>query len=31
MERLGEYEETGEVLPCPLIDPYRGGRAARAE
>ena len=25
LERLREYEETGDALPCPLIDPYREG------
>jgi len=25
LERLREYEETGDALPCPLIDPYLEG------
>jgi len=25
LERLGEYEETGDALLCPFIDPYREG------
>jgi hypothetical protein len=25
LERLGEYEEAGDALPCPLVDPYREG------
>jgi len=25
LERLKEYEETGDALLCPFVDPYREG------